>query len=288
MSGNIVWLASYPKSGNTWFRIFLTNLMSGNDRPVSINHILGRSAGERIIADTLTGIDSSNLFPAEVDELLPEVYKKISREATDRYWVKAHDVYRYLPDGQAIFPPEATRCAIYIIRNPLDVVPSFAHHMAFDFDRAIDKFNDDGFGINAEKRNITNQLVQKLSSWSEHVLSWLNAPAGMNVHVMRYEDMKKSPLETFGKAVGAMGIVKTENEIKQALEFSSFETLKQMERQEGFREKPLHSEAFFRVGETGGWRNTLTAVQAGKIVAKHKDVMQHFGYLDKDGNIVDG
>lgn len=287
MSGNIVWLASYPKSGNTWLRIFLTNLMSGDDRPVNINHILGRSAGERIIVDTLTGIDSSNLFPAEADEIRPELYKKISREAKGLFWMKVHDAYQYLPGQRPIFSPEATRCTIYLVRNPLDIVPSFAHHMAYNFDEAIEKFNDDGFAINAEKKNITNQLSQKLWSWSGNVLSWLNAPAGMNVHVMRYEDMKKSPLATFGKAVRAMGLEKTEEEILRALEFSSFEMLRKMERQEGFREKPAHSEVFFREGVTGDWRNVLSTVQSGMIVDKHQEVMRLMGYLDEDGNIVD-
>lgn len=286
MSGNIVWLASYPKSGNTWLRMFISNLMSIDAHPVHINDILGQGAGERIVFDAMTGIDSSNLFPDEADAIRPEFYKRLSLETDDYRWIKVHDAYRYLCDQQPIFPPEATRCTIYLVRNPLDVVPSFSHHMAMGIDEAIKSLNDDGFAINTEKINVTSHLSQKLSSWSEHASSWLNAPTGMNVHVMRYEDMKKSPLKTFSAAVRAMGMVKTEEEIARALECSSFTTLKEMESQGGFREKPAHSGSFFREGKTGAGRNILTQGQVEMIVAKHRDVMQLFGYLDKQGNIL--
>lgn len=288
MNGNIVWLASYPKSGNTWLRAFISNLISEDDHPVHINNILGQSAGERIVFDALTGIDSSNLFPGEADELRPEFYRRVSRETNELRFMKVHDAYQYLPDQRPIFPPEATRCTLYLVRNPLDVVPSFSCHMALGIDEAIKSLNDDGFAINTEKRNVTYCLGQKLSSWSENVLSWVNAPAGMNVHVMRFEDMKKSPLETFTAAVKAMGLVRTEEEVQRALEFSSFATLKEMELQDGFRERPAHSAAFFREGKTGAGHAALTKEQVELVVAKHADVMQLFGYLDKQGNIAVG
>lgn len=193
MSGNIVWLASYPKSGNTWLRTFISNLLSGSDRPVHINHLLGKSAGERRILDALTGIDSSNLFPEEADAMRPEVYKKISAEARELCWMKVHDAYQYHPNQQPFFPPEATRCAIYLVRNPLDVVPSNSRHMGKSIDTTIRDMNDDTHAINSELNNVTNNLSQRLSSWSGNVLSWLNAPSEMKVHVMRYEDMKKFP-----------------------------------------------------------------------------------------------
>jgi hypothetical protein len=288
MSGNIVWLASYPKSGNTWLRVFLSNLVSGDANPVHINRILGKAAGDRAVFDNLTGIDSGNLFPAEVDAIRPDWYSYISRHAGDICWMKVHDAYQYLPDQQPIFPQEATRCTIYLVRNPLDVAPSFSRHMNMSLEQIIEGLNDEGHTINAEKENITGQLRQKLSSWSENVLSWVNAPAGMKVHVMRYEDMKNSPYETFSAAVSAIGLQKSEAEIRRALEFSSFATLKEMELQAGFREKPGHSNSFFHEGKVGGGRNRLSREQVARIVANHKEVMQLFGYLDQQGNVVDG
>lgn len=288
MSGNIVWLASYPKSGNTWLRMFMSNLMSADDQPVHIDNILGQNAGVRTFFDAMTGIDSSNLFPEEVDALRPEFYKRLSCVSDNFRWMKVHDAYQYLADQQPMFPPEATHCTLYLVRNPLDIVPSFSHHMAMEIDDAIDSINDDSFAINTEKTNVTYHLRQKLSSWSENVMSWVNAPIGMKVHVMRYEDMKASPLETFTAAVTALGLVKTEAEILRALKHSSFAVLQEMESQNGFREKPVHSSAFFREGKAGAGRNSLTQEQMARIVTRHKEVMQRFGYLDKQGNIVDG
>jgi aryl sulfotransferase len=285
VNGNIVWLASYPKSGNTWLRTFISNLISNNDHPVHINDILGQSAGDRTVFDAVTGIDSSNLFPDEVDEMRPELYKRLSRETDGFRWIKVHDAYRYLAGQRPIFQPEATRCTLYLVRNPLDVAWSFSRHMAMDIDEAIRSLNDNGYSINRETMDVTGQLDQKLSSWSEHVLSWANAPAGMNLQVMRYEDMKASPLKTFTTAVRALGIMKTQKEIQQALEYSSFATLREMELEAGFREKPAHSEAFFREGKIGAGRAMLTQAQVATIVTKHKEMMQYFGYLDKRGAI---
>lgn len=60
-----------------------------------------------------------------------------------------------------------------------------------------------------------------------------------------------------------------------------------METQSGFREKPVHSDSFFREGKIGAGRDALTQEQTELIVTKHKAVMQRFGYLDQQGNLVD-
>lgn len=286
MKGNIVWLASYPKSGNTWFRAFITNLMGSDDEPSGINSLTGELASSRIFFDAMSGTDSSNLFPDEVDELLPAFFNKFSRDSKDVCYLKTHDAYRYLPDTRPVFPPEATRCAIYMVRNPLDVAPSFAYFMDIDLDNAIARLNNDEYVLNAERNDITSQLSQKLLSWSGHVMSWLNVPSGMMVHLLRYEDMIRHPAKTFEKAVKTIGLEKSKGEIERALEFSSFEKLRELERQEGFREKPPWAQSFFRQGKAGAWRATLTEKQIGVIITKHGEIMRRLGYLDTNGNPV--
>ena len=67
---NIIWLASYPKSGNTWFRIFLTNLLQKHTSPANINELTGGPiASSRQLFDELTGIDSSDLTFDEIEKL---------------------------------------------------------------------------------------------------------------------------------------------------------------------------------------------------------------------------
>ncbi len=100
MKKNIVWLASYPKSGNTWFRIFLSNLRSEKAAPIDINEI--RTDGifsSKIIFEKATGIDAAHLSPAEVDILRPEVHRHYSSELSIWLFIKAHDANILLLDG---------------------------------------------------------------------------------------------------------------------------------------------------------------------------------------------
>ncbi|HJX72016.1 MAG TPA: hypothetical protein VJ346_08695, partial [Bacteroidales bacterium] len=68
----IVWLASYPKSGNTWFRIFLTNLLNHTNEPVDINNLYPSTiASSRSLFDEATGLESSDLTLDEIELLRP-------------------------------------------------------------------------------------------------------------------------------------------------------------------------------------------------------------------------
>ncbi|NJM14882.1 MAG: hypothetical protein HC896_05435 [Bacteroidales bacterium] len=75
----LVWLASYPKSGNTWYRIFLSNLLSGKEMPQSINNMYYTAiASSREIFEQATGISSTDLTFDEIDALRPQVFRFIA------------------------------------------------------------------------------------------------------------------------------------------------------------------------------------------------------------------
>ncbi|NJK96875.1 MAG: sulfotransferase domain-containing protein, partial [Bacteroidales bacterium] len=133
----IIWLASYPKSGNTWFRAFLANLLHPGDKPADINELEGGPiASSRALFDEATGLSSSDLTPAEIENLRPFVYRYIARNSTEIIFHKIHDAYTLTSEGVALVPAEATRCAIYFVRNPLDVAVFFCtpcqHGFSFD------------------------------------------------------------------------------------------------------------------------------------------------------------
>ena len=285
MSGNIVWIASYPKSGNTWVRAFIANLLGDGGGPVHINCLPADNANTRLLFDTMTGIDSANLPAEEIDELRPGFYQALAASSEQPRYYKIHDAYRCLPDGSPIFPAAATRRTLYIVRNPLAVAPSFARFLGRDIDSVIAEMNDDGHALNQEDRDITRMLPQLVSSWSGHVRSWLDAAIGMKVHLMRYEDMLREPEHTFAEAARALGFEGSAAEIRRAVEHSSFARLKEMELADGFRERPPLAAAFFREGAANGWRDVLSGAQVAAIVARHGDMMRRLGYLDADGSI---
>jgi len=100
------------------------------------------------------------------------------------------------------------------------------------------------------------------------------------VHVVRYEDMKQNTFDTFKKAVQFIGIEKSDQQIKTAIEKSDFKILAQQEQEKGFKEKMIKSKSFFRKGEIGDWRNYLDEKMKNEIINNHKTIMKKYGYLD--------
>jgi len=126
---NIVWLVSYPKSGNTWFRVFLRNLFSDSNQPVNKNELYDTPiSSKKKLIDRYLVIHSSELTNEEINNLRPEVYEKISEELEELSYYKTHDAWTLNSKGKSLFPKDITRGVIYIFRNPLDVAISFSFH----------------------------------------------------------------------------------------------------------------------------------------------------------------
>jgi len=275
----ILWLASYPKSGNTWFRAFLTALL--NEGEVEINDMdTDGILSARGVFDAISDIDSRYLYDEEVKILLPEVYRAKAAALNQLSIVKVHDAFVYNEEGQSIMPEDVTHAAIYIIRNPLDVVASFANHNNSTIDEAIALMNNPQGKLAAQKgnHNINNQFPQLMYDWSGHVQSWIDGPA-FPVYFVRYEDMLAAPLQTFSEVIKKVGWQYSDDTIQAAIDATQFSKLKKQESEKGFQEKNAASKQFFRQGKAGNWKNELTETQANAIIKKHKGVMREFGYL---------
>jgi aryl sulfotransferase len=273
MRDNIVWLASYPKSGNTWLRIFLANLVQGNndfENPI-INLPLSSIASNRRLFDEAVGYPSSDLYHDEIAALRSTAYQYISPEIDKTYYMKIHDAYQ---------PSRASQKAIYLIRNPLDVVVSFAAHRNRSIDETLQFMSKMDAKLARKKSGLSQQLCQPLLSWRRHVLSWVDNP-DIPVHVVRYEDMLTNPLATFTGVIVFLGLSFDSLSIQRAFQLSDFEHLKKYEAKHGFNEKSAKAKCFFRQGQSGGWRSILTERQVASIRQKHADVMRRFGYLNR-------
>lgn len=281
----IVWLASYPKSGNTWMRVFLTNYLRNADTPADINALDGGPiASARSMFEELVGVEASDLTPAQIETFRPMVYRLMAAEAERPLFLKVHDAFTRTPNGEPLFPADATQGVIYILRHPCDVAISYAHHNSQTLDQAIADLNDATTSLASHENTLSIQLQQKLLTWSGHVRSWLES--GLNVHMMRYEDMSAQPVETFGAAVRFLRLEDDAARLQRAIEFSRFEALQAQEAKTNFQERAPHAPNFFRQGKAGAWRETLSAEQVAAIVHAHADVMRRFGYLDAKGNVL--
>lgn len=281
----ILWLASYPKSGNTWCRIFLENLLQGEENPADINQLLIQPEARRRIAEEVVGVDTSLLSVGEINELMPQVYQHWSDQAKTLVYLKTHHAYTCLPDGLPLIPTSASFGAVYLVRNPLDVVVSFAHHRNGSVSDAIDKLNNPDYCIGNESDRYLFLFHQKLLSWNQHVTSWLDNPS-IKTLVIKYEDMKLKPLETFRTLAEFCQLYTSEAKLELAIENSSFTKVKGQEKESGFREKKPGSSSFFRKGEVGSWREKLSPKQVHEVIQHHGKVMKRLGYLDDAGNII--
>ncbi|MGH6922655.1 MAG: sulfotransferase domain-containing protein [Propylenella sp.] len=285
---SIVWLASYPKSGNTWMRAFLANYVLDAEEPADINSLRNASiASSRSLFDRFAGVRSSDLTQDEIDSLRPHVYRLVAAAYPSPYFVKVHDRYSFLPDGSPLFPEAATKCAIYIIRNPFDVAISGVAHFNLDeVEVAVA-----GMGVDAalcdRQDSMAGQLRQRLGTWSAHVQSWTSVEP-FPVLVVRYEDMLLDPNETFANVVRAVGLPLGRDRLEKAIEFSSFERLRRQELESGFGERASRTTEFFRRGEIGDWVNHLSERQVRKVIHDHGATMRRFGYIDEQRSVVFG
>lgn len=277
--GKIAWLASYPKSGNTWFRAFLSNLLSRSEIPVNINNLSHSTiASSRQMFDENTGIASSDLKKEEIERLRPYVYDNISDFAKEKVFIKIHDAFTYTTEGRPVVSEKAGYKALYIIRNPLDIVISLAHHLSVPVEIAAENMCETKFAFCQKNNMLPNQLEQRLLSWSEHVLSWTTQKV-VPVKIIRYEDMLNDTFRTFADSTAFLEIEADNVLINKAIENSSFTELNRQENIEGFREKAPKAVNFFRQGKANAWKESLSAEIVDKITQAHYNVMKQYNYL---------
>lgn len=275
---NIIWLASYPKSGNTWLRVLISNLMSESNEPVNINDIKRTPiASSRSIFDSIAGANSSDLSNQEIENLRPEVFHQLAENSNEQLFLKVHDAWKLTTNGKPMFPEDVSGGVIYIIRNPLDVAVSFGFHSSIKPEKMLENLNNKSYAISGGKLKLKDQLQQILSSWSSHVKRW-TVDSKLPCFVIRYEDMLDKPLSTFKGVVDFIGMDYSDQEIKTALEFSNFNILKEQEENAGFKEKPITANAFFRKGAYNQWKEHFSRETAIEFYSLNKEMMDQYGY----------
>jgi hypothetical protein len=269
----ITWLASYPKSGNTWVRAFLAaydGRLRGKES-FDLGSIAGISASESRGAwfAQLAGKPITDLAEPEINALREPVQALIAGRDDLTGLVKTHNA-RVMTGGTPLICRQWTQRAVYIVRTPLDVVDSLADHAGRNLDQAIQLMNYRGHRLGRSAGHVT----QYLDSWSQHVSSWVNHDA-FPVHIVRYEDLVFNPTGSFTQLLRFLNWEISPAAIDWAVQHSSFDSLRQLEERDGFAElSPASREGrFFRRGKRANWTSVLSRSQAETVIDHHAESM---------------
>jgi hypothetical protein len=272
--GKLVWLASYPKSGNTWLRAFLHNYILQPEQPYGINMLGDLSVSESIAAffNKHDSRPASTFSTRDVQRIRPLVHADFTCFHPDLVFVKTHNAalsFHEIP----LCTPAVTAGAIVIVRDPRDVAISFSHFSGLPVDDVISFMGN----ARAANRGTDAQVFEFLSSWSKHTASWIQTEKRI---ILRYEDLLAEPQKSFGRIIKFLGEDAPAEKLRRAIRFSSFENLSAQEAEQGYTAAgPNAASKFFRTGHAGQWQTALTPAQTKRIEADHATIMQKFGYL---------
>jgi len=289
------YLASYPKSGNTWCRVFITELrrLAGLDsadatasaqqeeQALRLNRDLatGSFVSSRHWLDDQLGIDSSDLCWAELDKVRGRVGHQRALYAECLRYHKVHDAFTS-PDsaGRPVVPTEGCRGAVVMIRHPADVAVSLSHFFSWELERCVAFLLNEEAALCRSSTRGGHQVRQFMGTWANHVNSWVDQQQ-IPVLLLRYEDLLAQPELHFGFLAGFLDLPTEPELIRQTVANTRFEKLRAKEEEEGgFHERPDGCERFFRSGRSGEGQEQLNADQLAQLEDAFSSTFQQFGY----------
>lgn len=272
----LVWLASYPKSGNTWLRAFLANYLFAGEDPASFEAMRRLSAGDSSGPSyaELSGRDPRALSLAEYHQTRRRHLARIAGNGAPVNFIKTHCPHVRI-GGASLIPAALTRQAVYLVRHPLDMLASYADHWGIAIEEAARQIADSSNAIPATERT----AAQFLGNWSDHVASWTET-RDFPVLTVRYEDMLADPASTFIAVLRHIGAPIDRVVLGRAIRSASFPVLAAMETAGGFPERGPAQGRFFRQGGSGHWREVVPQAVADRVLRDHQTAIDRLGYAE--------
>ena len=285
----IIWIASYPKSGNTWIRSLLSSYLFSKDGKFSFKLLknIEQFSTRYFLSDKLRGsnyqaIISENWIPSQ----------KIINRDKKIHILKTHNALCSI-NGNNFTDSFNTTAVIYIVRDPRNLITALSHHYELSLDEAFSFLTNKKkiiFPINVEekKKDINDREdFNFLSDWSTHYQSWKNINF-CPVKIIKYEDCLNDVQKVFVSTLDFLSkFLKfkfDDKKINNALTSTSFKNLSRMEKNEGFQEsatsyKTMKKIKFFNLGKKNNWETLLDKKLIRKIESRFKNEMSELGYL---------
>ena len=282
----IIWLASYPKSGNTWVRSFISSILFTKDGDVDLSKL-----------ENIPQFPVRSQFTNYIDNLqdVKKVYQNWSN--VQNYmnldnkikFLKTHHVnckienFEFTDDNNSLG-------VIYIVRDPRNVACSVKNHFSLENYDEVKNFlfrEHNWLGVITDKKikPLDNKIPTLISSWKTNYLSWKNKTK--NYLLIKYENLLENPYLEFGKISkyleNHLNVKFDEKKIKKAIETCSFKNLQQLETDGKFKEQTVDKQnksvKFFHLGPENDWKKILDKNISKEIENKFKAEMEELGYL---------
>jgi len=277
----IVWIASYPKSGNTWIRSIITSILYTRDGKFNFNLIKKIDQFETL--HNFKFLKKNNIQHFEQlnkMNIVSKYWLEAQKQLIDKnkiLFFKTHSA-NYIYDNLFFANNETTRGCIYIIRDPRDIIISYSNFLGISVEEMVKTIT-----LNENKiYGSSNKIGVFLTRWDYHVASWIriNKPK----LILKYEDMLLNPRQTIIKIAKYLTedlyikINIDEEKITNILRTTSFSKLKEDEEKFGFFESSKNS-VFFRSGKKNQWQEILTKKQLLFIEKSFKQYMTIYEYI---------
>jgi len=282
----ITWLASYPKSGNTWIRSFISALLYTDEGQNDFSNLkkIRQFPGRSQFKDFVEDLQN----PEQIYRKWTVVQNFLNLDKKNKF-LKTHQInciigkYKFTDD-------ENTIGTIHVVRDPRNVLLSIKNHFSLNnHNEALEFISKEKHWIGIEKSEDDklrdNMIPILISSWSIHYQSWKNKTK--NYLLIKYEDLQENPEKEFKKIVNYLEKLTKkkfdEKKINKAIETTSFKYMQNLEDKGYFSENARgHSEnkvKFFNLGPKNDWKKLLNNEIIEKINLKFNKEMKELGYL---------
>jgi len=290
----IIWLASYPKSGNTWLRSILVQLLFNEKGIASNSNVLKNVSKissypqkkyfERLSNFSIKDFNNKEVIMKNWIDSQNSINQKpgIKIFKTHNYACKLYDTNG---NGFSFTNLENSIGVIYIVRDPRNIITSIKNHFSMDsYEEAFNMMDNKDTWLVGDREG---RIPEAMSSWDNHYLSWSRFPK--NFHLIKYENLLSETEFEIRKLKNYLNsfyeINENEINIEEIVKSTNFKSLKKNEEEYGFEESVSDKNTgnkipFFNLGPKNDWRNLLTEKITKKIEERFGQIMQKLGYLN--------
>ena len=281
----IFWIASYPKSGNTWLRSLLCAYYYSSDG--NFNQKLLKNISQFPQKHHFANFDYNPKIVTDTSRFWIKAQNEINRDSKLKFF-KTHNILGAINNNN-FTNKENSIGGIYLVRDPRNIITSLQNHFELNKDEAL-KF------MLSEKKylydyNQANDFsdFQFISSWEKNYNSWAKQDI-FPIKVIKYEELMNNTFETFKEIIlfiekiTKIKKIFIESKAKNSIQSTSFNKMKKIEQSKGFNESVLsknHSKKipFFHLGPKNDWKKILNEDFIKNATLKFKPLLTELNYI---------